>query len=252
MEILQVGSSLSCEVLEEVGAKWFVDRRVGLNLNWPSFIADQRKCNLPYDFNPQKRNIAVYISSEDEFECIDGWENWLFKDQNEGLDKILKDAPSDFFFYLRIHPNLKGITNSQTQGLEKFKNYKNCHVISAESLIDSYELALVCEKTLTFGSTIGIEATFWGKPSILAGKCMYEHLDVCYVPKNYDELLTFITLVLTPKPKENCYIYGYWNLKHGIEFKFFKPKGFFEGSFRNKSLKASILARIKYKILKLL
>ena len=91
--------------------------------------------------------------------------------------------------------------------------HANLKIIMPEERIDSYALMESCEKIVTFGSTIGIEATYWGKPSVLLGACTYDNLDCCYTPKDRFDAVELIISPLKPKPKENCYPYAYLFLR---------------------------------------
>ena len=42
--------------------------------------------------------------------------------------------------------------------------------------------------------------------------------------------------------------FGYWSLMYGNKFEFFKPESLFKGTFLNKKVKASLLARIILKV----
>jgi len=59
--------------------------------------------------------------------------------------------------------------------------------------VDSYDIVSAADVVLTFGSTIGIEAAYYGKPSILLGRAVYEDLGSCYVPSSHDELMKLLS-----------------------------------------------------------
>ena len=115
----------------------------------------------------------------------------------------------------------------------------NFTLIPSDSKISTYALIDNCEKVLTFGSTAGIEATFWGKPSIMAGASMYLHLDAVYRPKTHEELLQMLTAQLKPKSKEDAIKYGYYFNTFGEKFKYFEATDFFEGTFKGEKVVAS-------------
>ena len=74
----------------------------------------------------------------------------------------------------------------------------------------------IADKVISFGSTTGIEATFWGATSILFGKSFYMHLDAAYQPNSYKSLYNLIQdSSLAPKNKENTLPYGHYMLKYG-------------------------------------
>lgn len=237
------------EKKKQIATKWFEERRGGKDQSWYSFTKSQVKGNLPEGFDPSKRNIAVYISSQDEFEAISGWKNQLYKNQTDAVkDLITVDIDDDIIFYLRIHPNLKGLKNTQTRELNELKA-QNLHVIPADSKIDSYELMEACEKIITFGSTMGIESVFWGKPSILIGRALYEELQSCYIPANKNELIGLINNKLEPIERTGTIKFAYWQKSYGHKYIYYKPESVRHGTFMGKYLKNPQIERLKSKLL---
>ncbi|KAF5423107.1 MAG: Capsule polysaccharide biosynthesis protein [Candidatus Methanocomedens sp.] len=234
---------------EELARQWFEERRGGKDQSWHSFTKSQVKGNLPKDFDPTRRNIAIFISSQDEFESIAGWENPIYKDQIDAINSIINgDADENIRFYLRIHPNLKGLKNTQTKELSGLEA-PNLTVIPADASIDSYELMDACEKVITFGSTMGIESVFWGKPSILVGRALYENVEGCYIPETHDELIDQINLNLTTKPNTGALKYGYKQAIYGYPYKYYSPESVRGGKFMGVYLTNPIITQIKAKIL---
>ncbi|MEJ5055161.1 capsular polysaccharide export protein, LipB/KpsS family [Sphingobacterium sp. MYb382] len=173
----------------------------------------------------EKEVITFFNSSIDEFASVPGWEKYVFIYENE-VDAILDIC--NFFekddtkqFVLRIHPNLRFLDNTQTRHLLKLQGIKNLKIYESTSDVSSYELLRSSNKIITFGSTLGIEACFFGKPSILLGKSFFENLDVSYLPRDRKGLMELINDdSLKSKPKENVMIYGYWWMSFGNNFAF--------------------------------
>ena len=234
---------------ENIAKQWFNSRRRGENQGWYSFIKSQKKGNLPDGFEPSKRNVAIYVSSEDEFESIHGWQNPIYKNQIDAINSIINaDIDKNIRFYIRIHPNLKGLKNTQTRELSELKG-ANLTIIPADSKIDSYELMDVCEKTIAFGSTMGIESVFWGKPSILAGRSLYEGLKGCYIPKDHDEMIDLINRRLEPLPNIGALKFGYWQSVAGIPYVYYSPESIRGGKFMGVYLGNPVIDRLKDKFL---
>ena len=234
---------------EDIARKWFKNRRGGENQGWYSFTKTQKKEKLPDDFNTSKRNIAIYVSSEDEFESVPGWQNPIYKNQIDAINSIINaNTDENIKFYVRIHPNLKGLNNSQTRKLSEL-NGSNLTVIPADSKIDSYKLMDACEKTIAFGSTMGIESVFWGKPSILAGVSLYEGLEGCYIPKNHDEMIDLINRRLDHLPSHGALKFGYWQSVAGIPFIYYSPESIRGGKFMGVYLGNPVFDRLKDKFL---
>ncbi|CAH0534671.1 hypothetical protein VST7929_02621 [Vibrio stylophorae] len=182
----------------------FFERRLNSQFsNEESYTKHQDTNTLPIEFNANNKNISIFNSSEDEFMAIGGsWEdNRLFKTQYEGL-KFISEYAKDHstVFFLRIHPNLN---NTQASYLEKLSSLSHDKfiVIPADSPISTYTLMLKSDAVITFGSSIGIEATYWDKPSILLGNCFYRHLGVTHTPNSIEKLTKLLDI--TPAPINN-------------------------------------------------
>ena len=242
-------AEIDTEKMENIAASWYGDRRGGKDQSWYSFTKSQIKGNLPEGFEPTKRNIAIYNSSQDEFEAIEGWDNPYYKTQTEAIEAIINsDLDKNIVFYLRIHPNLKGLKNTQIKELNDLES-SNLVVIPADSKIDSYELMDACEKIITFGSTIGIESVYWGKPSILVGRNVYEDMKGCYIPKDRKDIIDLINKRLDCSDNIGAIKFAYWQSVKGYEYIYYKPESVRQGTFMGKYLKNPHIQRIKARIL---
>jgi hypothetical protein len=222
----------------EVAEEFYNNRLGGKEQGWYSFITKQVKGLLPQDWNPKKRNIIIFHTSEDEFANVGPeWKNYLYNNQIEGIVKILKDVETytDIHFYLRVHPNLIGINNTEVQAIKKL-SFKNLTIIEPESSISSYDLLFNCEKIISFGSTVGIEAVYWGKPSIQLGHAYYNDLSCTYRPLTHELAVQLIVDNLSPKSKEGALIYGYYFNSFGIPFKDYLPIDLFSGEYKGKNI----------------
>lgn len=245
--VIQWNDSRPYSEKEEISKKWFGKQRGGTNLF--SHSKSTLKGNLPQEFDLSKRNIAIFISSEDEFQGIPGWTIQLYNNQVDAIKTIINaDIDENVQFYLRIHPYLKKIKNTQTKELSML-NSPNLTIIPANSKIDSYELMEACEKVIVFGSTIGVESNYWGTPSILIGRALYEDLGVCYIPKNHPEVVDLINNDLNPLPKIGSIKFGYWQSVYGEPFIYYHPESARGGKFKGVYLGYKIYDRIKDKIL---
>jgi len=209
------------EEKKKIGTKWFIDARGDKGF----FVKDQKKGQLPENFDFSKRNMAIFNTSLDELETFPEYHTGVYSCEIEAMQQIVKsfENDSDIRFYFRVHPNLKDLNNTQMKNLKKLsaEGHKNLEIIWPEELIDSYALLEACEKTIVFFSSIGVEACFWGKPSIILGKASYEDLNCCYIPKSHREVVEMINSKLLPKSKDDVLKYGYWVLKKRIKFKKF-------------------------------
>ena len=221
---------------EKTGSSFYEERVRGKEQAWVSFVKDQQSDLLPADWKNDRHNIAIFNTSEDEYESIGPeWKNELYETQAEGIEKLLISFADkkDYHFYLRIHPNLKGLDNRQIRDAFALKKYPNITVIDAESPVSTYNLMMKAEKTITFGSSAGIEAVYWGKVSILLGKSFYAYIEGAYKPANHNEAVEMIMSDLKPTVKTGALKYGYYLKNFGNKFVHYKPTGFLSGNFKN-------------------
>ena len=108
----------------------------------------------------------------------------------------------------------------------------NVTVIPPDADIDSYALLKGVDNVVSFGSSVGIEASFWGKPSILLGPCFYRNLGGTYQPHDHQQAMNLLAARLDPLPADGALKYGYWFQTHGFAFKYFEADGLFEGKFK--------------------
>ena len=224
---------------------WFEGLAHGHSPTWFSYTSAQQTGLLPEGWDATKHNVVVFNSSEDEYAAIsDAWRLPFYADQLDGLRRIVADLEprTDVRIYLRMHPNLRGIDDDFTRGLRALAGSTFTRV-PPESPISSYALLWAADTVLTFGSTMGVEATYWGKPSVLAGESFYRRLGAAYTPESHAELVELLTRPLEPKPKDTALMYGYYLGTYGEPFKYFEADGVFSGRFKGRKIVADLVTR---------
>lgn len=232
---------------EEIAADWYRRRAGGYLPNLKeAFVAGQTPGQLPPDWNPARRNVALFTSSEDEFAAIgDMWHNPLYDTQMDGLRAIvdsLRDDPGDLHLYVRVHPRKGEKIDRRTAELLRWDE-PFVTVIGPREPISSYALMQAAEQVLTFGSSVGMEAVFWGKPSILAGMCFYRDLGGTYVPRSHAELINLLRQELAPQDVEPALVYGYYLATFGVPFRHWQPSGLKNGSFKGRPIRVDLPTR---------
>lgn len=212
-------------VREEIAKTFYENRKNAKFAGDTIYVKDQKLGKLPENWDSTKENIVLFNSSEDEYFAISSkYDNYsLFKSQLDGIVTIVERYINDEskHFTLRVHPNLKNLPYHYHQDLYKL-NYPNLSIIPADSDISTYSILDAADKVIVFGSTMGIEACYWGKPTINLAYALYENMDVTYYPHTTDELFDMIdNQELKPKDPNNTLIYGlyYMSNKH-IPFKY--------------------------------
>ena len=233
------------ELREQVARNWYEKRYEGNSQSRFNFVKGQEHGLLPENWDSvTNRRVAVFPSSEDEFVAIgQEWSNPLFSTQNEGLrailDAIRKDA-LPLHLFIRCHPNLVSAHPRQLQELEDLRG-EGVTIIYPEDKTSTYDLMKNADCTLSFGSTAGIEATYWGRPSILAGRSFYANLGATYNPTSLAELLQLLKRDDLPaKHNLGALIYAHALETAGIPFNNFEPhpggRGKYRGTFMNPGL----------------
>ncbi len=176
---------------EELGKRFFQNRRNAAFSGDKVYIKDQKTGLLPKSWNPKARNIVIFNSSEDEFAAIgDEWEDKLFPTQLKGIAYIFSciEKYPNAEVYLRVHPNLKTIKYKYHTDLYKLPKHPRIHVITADSEVSTYALADAAEVIVSFGTSVGVEAAYVSKPVVLLGTTFYKGLGFCHEPKNIAEM----------------------------------------------------------------
>jgi hypothetical protein len=210
----------------DVAASYFEGRRhggAGDVADRYRFIKGQRVGDLPPAMHEPgvEHRVGIFVSSEDELTTLDEYRNPVYRDQLDGLDAIVEHPwPTSTHLFVRTHPNLRGLHNSQTQRLSNLDARPNVTLISADSPIDSYRLMESCDVVVTFGSSVGIEAPYWGTQSVLVGRAQWEDLGVRR-PATHAEVVDEIgrprPVIADPLP------YGYLQRTWGIPFRQYAP-----------------------------
>ena len=203
------------------GKLFFINRRKGIPTSDRVFITNQKKGKLPLNWDSNKKNIVIFNTSEDEFAAVGAEFDQisLFKTQIEGIEFILSSMTDvNYHFYLRIHPNLKNISYNYHTDLYLFANtFSNLTIIGANEDISTYDIMDAADKVIVFGSTMGIEACYWGKPVILLAPSLYYYLDSCYIPNSGDELIDLLKMNdLSKKNNQSAIKYGYYVMDRDI------------------------------------
>jgi hypothetical protein len=223
---------------------YFHVRSKGKDLLNEKYSTHQVEGILPANWDAGKRNVSIFVSSEDEFVSIGNeWANPLFGSQIEGIKTILDEFRGDnsFHFYIRIHPNLYGVYNESTILMHQLDS-ENATVILARDRVNTYSLIQASEKTITFGSSVGIEATALNKPSILVAKCFYSNLGSTYNPGTVEELFSLIRRNnLEALDRTGALKYGLFLASFGVKYDHYSIENHFKGKMNGKIVRPMIL-----------
>jgi hypothetical protein len=223
------------ELRDAIGASFFADRITGSLVGWVSFSVNQESGLMPEGWRDDANNVAVFTSSTDDLDALDdAMKGGAYPDQYLGLNRVVAATPPDSgtHFYVRVHPRTQALPEPQAKELMNLK-LPHLTVIPAGSPVSTYALMRRATRVLSFGSTTGIEAVHWRKPSIIGMRAYYDRLGSTYNPRNHDEMLDLILKPgLPPKDPLGATMFGYYNKTFGTPFRFFRPLGLFSGAFK--------------------
>lgn len=232
-------SAVDKDERQKFADSFFHNKRSGGFTMHKNFTENQFKGKLPASFDKNKRTFVLFNSSDYEFSAVGKeYDNPYFMDQTAGILFIVDyfKNKKDSQLIIRMHPNLQGLKRSYLDPLYNLEAlYDNIYLVKPEDDIDTYKLVDEAEKVLVFNSTIGLEASFWGKPVILLGKSLYVN-NVAYLPKDKSDILSLIESTLPPLNKDNARKYGYYFTKGGVKTQFYNNKKNGEIFFNNISL----------------
>jgi hypothetical protein len=233
---------------QQAGAQWFIDRRNRIERGWKSFVKHQRPNLLPENWNPAAHNLVLFCSSEDEFVAIGGaWSRRTYTSQVAGVRHLLSLCRrDDVRLTVRLHPNLRSAPEHLTSVFYQIADPR-LQIIAPDSPVDSYHLMEQATTVVTFGSSVGIEAVYWGRPSVLLGPSFYRALGGTYqpipadltnidqgetTPPELQDLADCLNGPLAPLPIEGALQLGFWLQENGQEYRYYRAEGFNEGTFR--------------------
>jgi hypothetical protein len=111
-------------------------------------------------------------------------------------------------------------------------------VVPPESVVDTYALLDASERVLTFGSTIAMEAAFWGKPSVSFATSPYANLDSIYLARDRKEMRRLLLDPLEPRRSEDTLKYGYYYQTFGMKLRHSRVRGLSSLTFRGRKIRS--------------
>lgn len=244
---------------QATGETWYLDRVNRVETAWKSFVTEQEQGALPQGFDRQQKNVAIFCSSDDEFVAIgDCWRNDLYPNQVTAIAQIsesLLETRPDIHLWVRVHPNLIGVDNQRKRDMLNL-SLPNVTIIAPEDKVDTYALLKAADITASFGSSVGIEAVFWDRPSVLLGPCLYQHLNGPIRSQSHQHTVQLLSSDLKPADKTGAYQYGFWFQTRGYAYQHYAAKTLFEGAFKGSLVypkpKPSAFKKLKQRLRKTL
>ncbi|HEY8095338.1 MAG TPA: hypothetical protein VIE65_04490 [Methylobacter sp.] len=191
-----------------LGGKFFYNRRNGAATDTRSFLQWQKSgcCNYPKD----REIIAIFLSSPDEFDVMgDQWFTLGSKEPAEFIIELRKLLSENYRIVVRMHPNQDGDRTGKTRLIiDRLGNIGQINLIRPRDPQSTYELIDNSRYILTFGSTVGLEATYWGKVSMLAGRAIWEDADVSFSVNTPADVVKLIESNPVPHSRKRAAMVG--------------------------------------------
>ena len=213
-----------------IAESFYNDRRQGSIYNWRSFTDSQMRDFLPKGLAFGTPVISLFLSTQSEMVGLgDEWRTGLYLSQQEGVQQIVSlviNAAQEFILVIRAHPNQTNLP--ELQGIREFcERHEGIIFVEPDSPVDSYALVARSMRIITFASTIGAEASYWGKPVISAAPAAYTGFGVVYEPNTHAELAALLLQPdLQPLAPGGAVDYGYWHSSFGEPFQYANEDGF--------------------------
>jgi hypothetical protein len=145
---------------------------------------------------------------------------------------MLEQQP-DTRLYLRVHPNLTDVDNQRKRDMLNL-DFANLTIIPPDAQCDTYQLLESCNSTVSFGSSVGIEAVYWERPSILLGPCLYQNLPGPVRSRSHQQTIDLLSSnMAAANDKSGALRYGHWFQTRGYRHKYYAAETLFEGKFKD-------------------
>ena len=186
------------------------------------FYKDLFDNKIPLEKKSKKKILTIFTSTYYEFYALGiGFRKKKGKDINhyEILKQILSSPYilENYDIRIRWHPNLSFAGELEITEIKKIiENTKKKTIhYSPFHKVDPYKLLNYSDVIISFGSTIGIEATYYGKASILWGAAFYEDTGGVYEVDSLLDLENLLSRNIEPKPKINSLKYAFFERNKG-------------------------------------
>lgn len=215
------------------GHAFFQARRDRVEHGWHSLTKDQQRGRLPAFFGDGAGWVTFFTSSEDEMASIgDRFRSPAFPTQESAIRAVAAAVARipGLRLCVRVHPHVSHKSREDQRFWEEF-SLPGVEVIAASDPVDSYALIDSSRVVCSYGSSVGIEATYWGRPSLLLSRAYYDRLNVAEPASNEAAIERFLREPRT-FPREATLPCGAFFYTLGEKFRYYDADGLHRGSIR--------------------
>lgn len=224
LDFAQRARARNLHFFTKTSTQWFESRLAGTSQSYT------KKQNSSKALPVKKPFYVFFNSSQDEIDMV-GLQDKYWGNQINILKTLVSifRNQSQYQFVLRVHPHLKYKSKRDKSlwfkiGNKLQKKYSWFTYIGPGDPISSYKLIQESAGVITSGSTIGVEAVYLKKMSILLGNAFHKPMGVTINPKNKTQLIDVISEPNRFKNSVNFFsaalAYGFFHAHGGQKFKF--------------------------------
>ncbi|OGT46367.1 MAG: hypothetical protein A3E82_04650 [Gammaproteobacteria bacterium RIFCSPHIGHO2_12_FULL_38_11] len=197
------------------------------NKEFNGYLLNQKNKDFPE--KKKRTRVTFCASSDDEFVYLydsDIGQSSIFASQREAVKYLIEwvSELEDVELVIRAHPFISK-KSIRDQLFWNTLSGKNTTLITSDSSVDTYALIESSDLILTYGSMTGIEATYWGRPSVSLCCSPYSGWECVYEPKSLDELSSLLMSIPKALLQERCLPFGYTiNQSGNYRHQYYSPK----------------------------
>ena len=190
--------------------------RLGTNTAFgaPTFSRNFKNENIPL---PPEGKPRILVCTTTTWESIAFYQKKSMKNHAETfqfLRKLLNnpDILSKYHIMVRWHPHQADTQYNEARDIQDLIHSTSKSVIhfGPESLVNTYDLIRDSDFIITYGSTVGIEATIMGKPSISITEEFLASLSILHYARDFLHLTQLLDSKVPALPPEPAILYlGY-------------------------------------------
>jgi hypothetical protein len=204
-----------------IGTEYFKNMKSKKN---SFYISEPENKELSFKYN--LKSLVFYTSSDDEVAGL--WKDSArpFGEQIEAINNLIEyfNKRKTHNLIIRLHPNLNNKSKKEQKRWVNLPSSDYVKIILPGAKIDSYELMSESIGVISYGSTIGLEAAYYGKPSAVLAQCYYDLLGCVTQISNFLELskwvdrINHINQIELDDRRSAALIRGYYMSRAGIHF----------------------------------
>lgn len=231
------------EEKQKIAEQFYARMRKGkLAYRETNYLKDQVSGETPQVWRDNHPRLVLFSSTETERAALAGfYARRIYSSLADMLTRIVPDLKARDFqgvFVVRMHPNSQDEYDHLLPHLESLKDIDFLHIIPPREKIDSYALLDSADTVMVVTSTLGMEATYSGIPSVSLERSNYDLLGATYSPQTHAEVIDLLMSELQPMDRLGAQMYGYYTLTFGQTFRYTTMKGQNKASFHGKKVRA--------------